>query len=160
MLFVSHLSLSGRNFGKLTGKHLCQCPFFNDVAGLRSNLLLKKRLRYRCFLVNSAEFKNSCFEEHVRTVASEKIYNYRSIIVKKIYCLISSNFLWICPRFKDSKELEETSANRSFSFCILFPLWKLMWSASFMSFNAIFRLLLFFISFLLQFSYLLGDYTT
>ena len=30
------------NFAKLTGKHLCQCHFFNKVAGLRPATLLKK----------------------------------------------------------------------------------------------------------------------
>ena len=28
-----------RNFTKFTGKHLCQCFFFNNVADLRSRLL-------------------------------------------------------------------------------------------------------------------------
>ena len=31
-----------RNFTKFTGKHLCQSPFFNKVAGLTPATLLKK----------------------------------------------------------------------------------------------------------------------
>ena len=37
-------------FLKLTGKHLCQSLFFNKVAGLRPETLLKKELLQRCFL--------------------------------------------------------------------------------------------------------------
>ena len=37
-----------KNFGKLTGKHLCWGLFFNKVAGLLVTLL-KKRLRRNCF---------------------------------------------------------------------------------------------------------------
>ena len=33
-----------KDFAKFTGKHLCQSLFFNKDAGLRSAILLKKRL--------------------------------------------------------------------------------------------------------------------
>ena len=46
-----------RNFGKFTGKHLCQSLFFNKVAGL----LLKKRLWHRCFPVNFPKFLRAPF---------------------------------------------------------------------------------------------------
>ena len=36
---------SNQSFTKFTGKHLCQCLFFNKVAGLRPATLLKSRLR-------------------------------------------------------------------------------------------------------------------
>ena len=97
-------------------------------------------LRRRRFLVNSAKFKNSCLEEHLQTVASEKIYNYRSITVENALPNFF-NFLWIFPRFKDSKELEETLAKKVLAFNLI-PCLKLMWSASFMSLNAILWLLL------------------
>ena len=47
-----------RNFAKFTGKHLWQSPFFNEVAGLQAwpATSLKKRLWYRCFSVNFAQF--------------------------------------------------------------------------------------------------------
>ena len=38
-----------KNFAKFTGKPLCQSLFFNKVADLRLETLLKKRLRHRCF---------------------------------------------------------------------------------------------------------------
>ena len=40
------------NFKKFTGKHLCRSSLLNKVAGLRPAILLKKRLRHRCFPVN------------------------------------------------------------------------------------------------------------
>ena len=53
-----------RNFGKFTGKHLCQSVFFNKVAGLGPATLLKKRFWHRCFPVNVAKFlsKNNFFK--------------------------------------------------------------------------------------------------
>ena len=45
-----------RNFTKLTGKHLCQSLFLNNVAGLRFAFLLKERPWHRCFSVNFLKF--------------------------------------------------------------------------------------------------------
>ena len=42
-------------------KHLCQSLFFDKVAGLRPAILLKKRLRYRCFSVNFVKFPRTPF---------------------------------------------------------------------------------------------------
>ena len=50
-----------KTFAKLTGKHLCQSLFFNKVIGLMSATLLKKRLWYRCFLVNFVKFLRTPF---------------------------------------------------------------------------------------------------
>ena len=50
-----------RNFAKFTGKHLCQSPFFDKNAGFRLATLLKKRLWYRCFPVNFANFLRAPF---------------------------------------------------------------------------------------------------
>ena len=50
-----------RNFTKVTGKHLCQNLFFNNVAGPRNATLLKKRLWHRCFPVNFAKFLRTRF---------------------------------------------------------------------------------------------------
>ena len=56
-----------RNFSKLTGKHLFQSLFFNKVAGVRPETLLKKRLWHRCFPVNLAKFLRTPFHiEHLR----------------------------------------------------------------------------------------------
>ena len=51
------------NFAKLTGKHMCQSLFFNDVAGFRPTTLLKKRLWQRYFPVSFAKFVRT----HYRT---------------------------------------------------------------------------------------------
>ena len=50
-----------RNFDKFTEKHLCQSFFFNKVAGLRPETLLKKRLWHRCFPVNFEKFLRTTF---------------------------------------------------------------------------------------------------
>ena len=50
-----------KDFTKFTGKHLCQSPFFNKVAGLRPATLLKKRLWQRYFPVNFAKFLRTTF---------------------------------------------------------------------------------------------------
>ena len=59
-----------KNFAKLTEKHLWQSLFFSKVAGLRPATLFKKRL----WQVLSCEFyeifKNTYFEENLRTAAS------------------------------------------------------------------------------------------
>ena len=83
----------------------------------------------------------------------------RQLLPENIYYLISSYIFWIFLWSKKShqelskKKPEETSEKKNFSFSILlFPIWKLMWQTSFMSFNAFLRMLLFSLSFLLQFS--------
>ena len=49
-----------KSFAKFTGKHLCQCLFFNKVAGLRPATLFKKTLG-----------KNTFFAERFRVTASD-----------------------------------------------------------------------------------------
>ena len=64
-----------RNFPKLTGKHLCQSLFFNEIAGLRPVNLLKKRLRHRCFPVNIAKFLRKPFFLRTPLVAASVVTN-------------------------------------------------------------------------------------
>ena len=45
-----------KNFGKFTGRHLCQSLFLNKAASLSPATLLKKRLYFRCFPLNFAKF--------------------------------------------------------------------------------------------------------
>ena len=60
-----------RNFAKFTGKHLCQSLFFNKVAGLKPETLLKKRLWHRCFPTKFCEIsKNILFTGHLGTTPS------------------------------------------------------------------------------------------
>ena len=63
------------NFGKFTGKRLCQSHlcFFNK--GLRPAILFKKRLLHRCFPVNFAKFLRTPFlTEHLRWLLQEDSY--------------------------------------------------------------------------------------
>ena len=48
------------NFAKFKGKHLCQSPFFNKVAG-RPATLFKKGHWHRCLPVNFAKFLRTFF---------------------------------------------------------------------------------------------------
>ena len=58
-------------YSQYSQENTCVGVFFNKVAGLRLANVLKKRLQHRCFPVNVAElFKNTYFEEHLRTAAS------------------------------------------------------------------------------------------
>ena len=50
-----------RNFGKSTGKYLCQSLVLNKFAGLRPATLLNKRLWHRCFPANFAKFLRTRF---------------------------------------------------------------------------------------------------
>ena len=53
-----------KKFAKFTGKHLCWSHFFHKVTGQKLATLLKKRLQYRCFLVNFAKFLRTPFSEN------------------------------------------------------------------------------------------------
>ena len=53
-------------YAKFTGKHLCQSPLFNKVAGLSPATLLKKRPWHRRFPCNFAKFLSTPFyTEHL-----------------------------------------------------------------------------------------------
>ena len=63
-----------KHFEKLTGKPLCQCLFFNKIAGLRPETLIKKRRWQRCFPVTIAKFlKNTFLIEHLRCLPLVKL---------------------------------------------------------------------------------------
>ena len=56
-----------RNFTKFTGKHLCQSLFFNKVAGLKPETLLKNRPWHKWFPINFMKFlRTTFFTEHLR----------------------------------------------------------------------------------------------
>ena len=50
---------------------------FNKVAGLQAYNFIKKRLQRRCFSVNVGIFKDTNFEEHLWTAASN--YGYLAV---------------------------------------------------------------------------------
>ena len=62
-----------RNFAKFIGKHLCQGPLFNKVAGLRpATLLINNETLVQVFSCEFCEmFKNTFFTEHLWATASE-----------------------------------------------------------------------------------------
>ena len=64
-----------RKFTKFTGKHLCQSPFFNKIAGLSSVTSFKKTLWHRCFPVNFAKFLTLFPTEHIRWLLLPRYVN-------------------------------------------------------------------------------------
>ena len=54
-----------RNFTKFSGKHLCQCLFFNkQYIGTGLNFIKKETLHW-CFLVNFAKFQRTPFSQNI-----------------------------------------------------------------------------------------------
>ena len=69
-----------RSFAKFTGKHLCQSLFLHKVAGLRTAILLKKRLLQRCSPVNFAKFLITPFlTEHLRWLLPSRGRQHKSL---------------------------------------------------------------------------------
>ena len=66
-----------RNFAKLTEKHLCWSLFFNEVAGLRHETLLKKWLQCSCFPVCFATFLEIYFLQNI----SGAIVKFETVVV-------------------------------------------------------------------------------
>ena len=78
-----------------------------------------------------------------------KIYTAQFFLISSKYFLDPKTLSKNCL----TKEHEEISAKKNFTFSILlFPVWKLILSASIISFNSFVRIFLFSLSFLLQFS--------
>ena len=50
-----------RNFAKFTGKHLCQSLFFNKVAGLRPESLIKKETPAKLFSCEFCEISENTY---------------------------------------------------------------------------------------------------
>ena len=75
-----------KKFVKFTVKHLCQGLFFNKLAGLRPETLLKKSLWHRCFPVNCVNFLRTFFLQSTlgRLKTSFKEYHI-SVLVTHIW---------------------------------------------------------------------------
>ena len=110
-----------RNFTKLTGKYLCESPFFNNVAGLtkwsntlkqfisilltnclsvfdhfvRPATLLRKRLWHSSFPVNFVKFlRTPFFIEHLGRLLLWLVFTFKMhLLIWKIYCFIRSLFI-------------------------------------------------------------------
>ena len=50
-----------KNFAKFTGKHMCNCLFFNKFASLSFQPYFKKRFWYKCFPEKFAKFLRTPF---------------------------------------------------------------------------------------------------
>ena len=73
-----------RDFTKFTGKRLCQSLFLNKDAGLRPATLLKRRLWYRCFPVNFANFlRTVCNFQSMKSPAE------LNSLLSKFFCYIT-----------------------------------------------------------------------
>ena len=85
-------------FAKFTGKHLCQCLFFNKVAGVSLQLYSKRDFDTNVFLWILRIFKNNYFKEHLRTTVSDRIntsefllaFMWLIIFLSVIIALVSS----------------------------------------------------------------------
>ena len=76
-----------RNFAKFTGKHLCQCLFFNKVAGLSLQPYIKKRLWHGCFPTNFAKFLRTPFvTEHLCRLLLENIPYLANRNYEQLWC--------------------------------------------------------------------------
>ena len=89
-----------RNFAKFTGKHLCQSLFFNKVAGFRPATLLKKRLWYRCFLLNFAKLLRIPFLQNTSSGIRQKVESQNGCFKKAKSggkkCVFFGNFGVLC----------------------------------------------------------------
>ena len=87
-----------RNFEKFTGKHLCQRPFLNEVAGLRPkacNFIKKKSLAQ----VFSCEFceisKNTFFHRTPLVAASEKCRSFSYFLLQVFFSQFCYTLIFI-----------------------------------------------------------------
>ena len=85
-------------FAKFTGKHLCQCLFFNKVAGVSLQLYSKRDFDTNVFLWILRIIKNTYFKEHLRTTVSDRMntsefllaFMWLIIFLSVIIALVSS----------------------------------------------------------------------
>ena len=73
-----------RNFAKVTGKYLCQSPFFNFI---------KKRLWHRCLPVNFAKYSRTSFLQNTsRRLPLLRVNSVSDHYARSFYIKV---FLWI-----------------------------------------------------------------
>ena len=99
------------NFANFTGKHLCQILFFNKVSGLRTAILLKMRLRHRCFPVNFVKFLRTlffsqnisgccfCKSDQIHRKLISKLFTYTMLFHKKL-----NNNQCQCPYWENKRK--------------------------------------------------------
>ena len=80
-----------RNFGKFTGKHLCQDLYFNLVAGLACNFIKIETLAQVFSYEFSEISKNTFLKEYVWTTASIKHTQDAYILFAFFYFQVARN---------------------------------------------------------------------
>ena len=80
-----------RNFGKFTGKHLCQSFYFNKVAGLTCNFIKIETLAQVFSCEFSKIFKNNFFTEYFWATASITHTQDEYILIVFFYFQVASN---------------------------------------------------------------------
>ena len=76
---VKKITERSQYFAIFTGKHLCWSLFLRKF--------IKKTLRHRCFPVNMAYIKSTCFEEHLQTTDSHGRHWYSTNEILKVLLL-------------------------------------------------------------------------
>ena len=92
-----------KNFAKFTGKYLCQSLPESVPEASRPTTSLKKRLWYRCFIVNFAKFLRTGFlKEHLRWLLLfiEDAIPLRNFEFQKKKCSIVNKRLFL-PKFSE-----------------------------------------------------------
>ena len=80
------------SFAKFTGKHLCQSLFLNKDTGLSSATSLKKRLWYRCLLMNFAKFpRTPILTEHLWWLLLSWLHLLWWLSGLRITCFVCTN---------------------------------------------------------------------
>ena len=69
---------------------LCQSLFFDKVAGLRPETLLKNEIWYRCFSVNLAKFLRTSFFDETRLVAAFELRKWLSFFRQVVFSIYFS----------------------------------------------------------------------
>ena len=75
-----------KSFATLTGKQLCWRLFLVKLKASRIATLLKRDSKTGVFCVNSEIFKNTYFEKHLRTAASETHLINTKLFIKILFC--------------------------------------------------------------------------
>ena len=83
------------NFGKFSGKHLCESLCFNEVAAFYYATLFKRRLQHRCFPVKFRKFLRAPFCQTTSRRLLLTLLRNRFMIIIIIYrnnwCRTNSN---------------------------------------------------------------------
>ena len=120
-----------KNFARFTGKHLCQCLFFNKVAGLSPASLLKKETLAQVFSGQFVKFLRTPFCRTLLMAASETLAIHQKKFPRFSVCnqndfsmyalafpVTEPSFLWFYLKFRPQQNLEALhNKSTSFNLC-------------------------------------------